>query len=92
MNGELMEKLTAKQRLIEWLSTKQYVRTSEIMRWGSNGGYSNRADRNCRELRQEGFLRRLDHEETKRIFGETKEQAYEVVMNLILNNNQFQFA
>lgn len=73
--------MTAKDRLKHWLKSKRYVKTSEIIRWGANGGYSNRADRNARILREEGFLRRMTHEETQRIFGKTNELAYEVILN-----------
>jgi hypothetical protein len=82
-----MKDLTGKQRLKDFLSTKRYVRTSEILRWGSNGGYSNRADRNARILREEGFLRRLTKTETKEVFGETNELAYEVVTAYKEDNN-----
>lgn len=84
MESNCQNKQTDKDRLKSWLlvqkmSQGKYVRTSEIIRWGVIGGYSNRADRNARELREEGFLRRLSSEETKRIWGKTEELGYEVV-------------
>lgn len=67
------------------------------MRWGSNGGYSNRADRNARILRVEGFLRRMSHDETQNVFGPTDELAYEVVGDVkpqmfLENDNQWSFS
>jgi len=71
--------MNAKENLKTWLLTKKYVRTSEIIRWGCNGGFSNRADRNARQLREEGFLRRLSSDEIKALGIETNEGIYEVM-------------
>ena len=70
--------MSDKENLKNWLMQFKYVRTSQILAWGTKF-YSNRADRNARVLREEGFLRRLDGEETARVFGETKELGYEVM-------------
>ncbi len=71
--------MTAKDRLKTWLLTKQYVKTSEIACWGAMGGLSNRAMRNARVLANGGFLRRLNRQETQKIFGRTSELAYHVI-------------
>ena len=67
-----------KDRLKNWLSQRQYVRTSEIIRWGCEN-YSNRANRNKQEFVQMGLLKRLSHEEKDRLFGLLKEDVYEVM-------------
>lgn len=72
--------MNAKENLKSFLSSKKYWRTSEIIKFGADN-FSNRADRNARVLRSEGFLKRLSLEETKKIFGNTKEQGYEVLGN-----------
>ena len=69
--------LSDKDALWEFLKTRKYVKTSEIIRWGSQN-YSNRADRNCREFAREGRLRRLTDEEVMRHFGCISEGVYEV--------------
>ena len=79
MKGWLkMFKTSDKQRLMEWLSKKRYVKSSEIIKWGAEN-YSNRAMRNAQNLRETGQLRRLSKRETERIFGKTRELGYEVI-------------
>ena len=76
MKNDLL--LSDKDRLIEWLKKRRYVRTSEILKWGCEN-FSNRSGRNKQELCQEGFLRRLSEEEKYRLFGRSKESVYEVM-------------
>lgn len=63
--------------LWNFLKTKKFVKTSEIIKWGANN-YSNRADRNARNFAREGRLRRLTDEEVMRRFGSIGEGVYEV--------------
>lgn len=82
MNCGMTHRVSAKDRLKDWLRHQRYVLTSDIIRWGSNIGYSNRAQRNAQQLRADGFLRRLSAEETRKLYGETgetRELAYEVI-------------
>lgn len=65
-------------RLKEHLKTKRFWKTSEIIKWGAMN-YSNRANRNKQFLAQRGFLRHMTDEETVRIFGNVKEDGYEVM-------------
>jgi len=73
--------MNAKDRLKSFLRyhPSRFVKTSDIMKWGSNGGYSNRAARNARELANEGFLRRLSREEAILNGFNTKEGIYKIV-------------
>ena len=69
--------LSDKDALWEFLKTRKYVKTSEIIRWGVNN-YSNRSDRNARIVAREGRLRRLTDEEVMSHFGVLGEGVYEV--------------
>ena len=72
-------KLTAKDRLYEWMkSQKRYIKTSEIIRYGVEN-YSNRADRNARQLAQEGKIKRIDDQLKRMIFNKIKEDVWEVL-------------
>ncbi len=72
---------TAKNRLRAFLRQypEKFIKTSEIMHWGTNGGYSNRADRNARELAREGFLRRLSRYEATLNGFNTREGIYKII-------------
>lgn len=69
--------LSDKDALWEFLKTRKYVKTSEIIRWGVNN-YSNRSDRNARIFARELRLRRLTKDEVSRLFGRIGEGVYEV--------------
>jgi hypothetical protein len=55
--------------------TKDYVRTSDVIRWGTKN-FSNRADRDARLLAESGTIRRLTEEEKRRYFGLISEDVY----------------
>lgn len=70
--------MTKKDALWEFIKAKQYVRSSEIIMWGSENFY-NCADRMKRTFVEEGRLRMLtDDEKVFRGF-KTKEGVYEVI-------------
>ncbi len=73
------KKMTDKDRLKQYLMSKKHWKTSQIIRWGCTGGFSNGAERNARRLREEGFLRRLNKAETEMRWGKTAEKGYEVM-------------
>lgn len=58
---------------------KKYIKTSTIIKWGVDYGYSNRACRNARQLANEGFLRRISREEAILSNFNTKEGIYEIL-------------
>lgn len=72
---------TGKTRLMAFLRAYpgRFIKTSEIAAWGANGGFSNRAMRNARELRSEGFLRRLSREEVILNGYDRSEGVYKIV-------------
>ena len=67
-----------KSQLLEWIKQKHYVKTSEILLWGTQN-YSNRASRNARQLTQDGNIRRLSHQEIILHFGKISEAVYEYI-------------
>lgn len=50
--------------IIEYLETHNWLRTSQIIAWGTKN-FSNRADRDARQLCSEGRFRRMTEEEKK---------------------------
>ena len=65
--------VTKKQQLLDYIKQRHYVPTSEINRWGLDH-FHIRADRDARDLAEEGRIRRLTKEEmlTSR-FGHMKQ-------------------
>ena len=68
--------LSDKDRLKEWLRGRPYVKTSDVIRFGSEN-FSNRANRNKQELVQDGVLRRLPDDECILKFGVLTEDVYQ---------------
>ena len=68
----------AKTRLYLWLRERKWAKTSEILRWGTDN-YSNRADRNCRLLAQEGKIKRMDKQKKICYFGHIAEEVWEII-------------
>jgi len=64
-----------KESLKDWLRGKLYVRTSDIIRWGSEH-YCNGSDRIARQLAEEGFMKRLSKQEKKNACFNTAEGVY----------------
>jgi hypothetical protein len=77
---DLIDTRTDMERLTDWMRTKRYVRTSEVIKWGSEN-YSNRALRNAQAFAQKNpaRLRRLTDDEKHRHFGYIKEDVWEVL-------------
>jgi hypothetical protein len=70
--------LNKTEMLWEWMKPQVFIRTSSIVKWGSEN-YCNTADRIARKFRERGKLRRLnDHEKTS-LGYETREDIYEVI-------------
>jgi hypothetical protein len=77
-NQNLFQKPSKKEQLLSYIRALRYVKTSEVINWGSDH-YSNRADRDARQLAQEGKIRRLSKEERMLRFGNIKEFVYEAL-------------
>ena len=75
---DLFDKTTSKNLLYGWLKKRGHAKTSEIIQWGCRN-FSNRADRNARQLAKEGLIRRMDEDKKVMYFGNTKESVWEVV-------------
>lgn len=70
--------LTKKEQLYLFIKGKEFVRTSEVIRWGTEN-FSNRAERDARQLAQDGLIVRMDDSE-KRFRGfNTKEDIWKIV-------------
>ncbi len=76
--------MNAKDRLKVFLRhyPSRFIKTSAIAHWGANGGFSNRAMRNGRELANEGFLRRLTREEAILNGYDRSEGVYKILEKL----------
>ena len=71
-----------KERLYDFICAKKYAKTSECIRFASNN-FSNRGDRDCRLLAQEGRIKRMDKDMKIRYFGNLKESVW------IINNGLY---
>lgn len=79
MTADLFIRQSKKDLLLDYIKEKHYVRTSEIIRWGSDH-YDNRADRNARQLATEGRIRRVSlSEKLLRFSGNIKEDIWEFI-------------
>ena len=74
---DLFQKLTKKEELLKWLKERRRAKTSEVIRWGVDN-YSNRSERNARQLAKEGKIKRMDEWHKIAIYGDTKEEAWVV--------------
>lgn len=71
MNTDLFTPTKSKKDLLlEWILSRSYVRTSEVIRWGAHN-YFNRSLRTAQELCKEHSdeIRRLTDSEVDRLFG-----------------------
>ena len=73
--------MNGKQRLEKFILTYpcDYIKTSEIARWGGTSGYSNRCCRSARILANEGFLERLSREEAILMGFSAVEGVYRII-------------
>jgi len=68
-----------KQLLYEWIKQRTYAKTSDIIyEWGKNN-FTTRADRYARDLAQEGKIKRMDKAKKIRMFGNCREEIWEVI-------------
>ena len=69
---------TKKEQMLDFIKEKHYVRTSETIKFASSI-YSNRGDRDCRQLAEEGHIERLSKQDKIRMFGVTKEEIWRFI-------------
>ena len=67
--------LPKKSQLYEWIKKQGRVRTSEVIAWGLDN-YHIRADRDCRDLAQEGKIWRANDTVKFVCIGKTKEDLW----------------
>lgn len=68
--------LSKKDQLLAWIQEKGHARTSDVVKWGS-ANFSGRAERNARQLAEEGKIRRMDDSEKARYgYGRSKEEIW----------------
>lgn len=69
-----------KSLLYDWIKARGgYAKTSDIIyEWGRQN-YTTRADRYARDLAAEGKLKRMPEQRKIRIYGNIREEAWEVV-------------
>lgn len=72
----LVKPQNKKTQLLDFIRQRKWVRTSEIIRWGSDHFY-NRADRSARDLATERKIRRMPESAKNFRFGRTKEDVWE---------------
>ena len=76
-------KCSAKTRLWDWLigqkiAGNDIIMTSSIISWGL-AHFSTRAERNARELREDGVLERIPRDEALKMGLHTREMAYRIL-------------
>ena len=76
---DLFTHKSAKDRLLEWMRQKKYIKTSEICQWGVDNYSPDRASRNARQLASEGKIRRMPKQKKIFYFGNIKEDIYEII-------------
>jgi len=69
---------TKKAQLLDYLRAKKWCRTSEVILWGTRN-FCNRAERNARQLAEEGKIKRMSDEDKKFYFAGAKEDVWVAV-------------
>ncbi len=73
------KKLSAKERLYNYIVDKGFAKTSDVIRWGSEN-FCNRSDRNARQLAFDKKIRRMsDTEKMFKVPSATKEEVWVIV-------------
>lgn len=69
--------MDAKQKLFEAIQERKLMKTSDVIRFGLEN-YSNRAERNMRQLAKEGKVIRMTQIDKWKMFGEIKEDVWQI--------------
>jgi len=70
--------VSAKDALFREITQRKVMKTSDVIRWGV-ANFSNRAERNMRQLAREGRVRRMAEAEKRKHYGKTKEDVWEFI-------------
>ncbi len=68
---------TKKEALLGYIKTKEFIKTSDIIRWGCNN-MCNSSTRYAREFAEKGVIERLTKDEKIFRFGNIVEEVYKV--------------
>jgi len=78
MTTDLFAPKSKKEQLFDWIKEQGRCRTSDIIKWGSEN-YHNRADRDARDLAQEGKIWRMRQDIQDIVYGfKSKESAWSI--------------
>ena len=72
-----MKKQSIKNQLLNEMRKHQYMRTSDVIKWGTKHG-SNTAERKARLLSEEGKIHRMSKDAKEYLFGKTRESIWEI--------------
>lgn len=75
MDDLFMAKKPNKHKLLEWILSKNWVSTSDVIQWGVKN-YSNRALRDAQQMASEGLFRRMTDQEKARVLFSSQKQDY----------------
>lgn len=70
-------KNSSKDALLAEIRRVGVMKTSDVLRWGIEN-FSNRAERNMRQLAKEGKVQRLEREDKVARFGDIKQDVWEL--------------
>ena len=85
MTSDLFITKSKKDQLLDWIKRRGRARTSEVILWGTSN-YCNRADRNARQLAEEGKIFRMADFYKTACYGNTREDAYTIYENEAVKN------
>jgi len=77
MQETLFDHRTSKEKLLDFIRVRKVVKTSDCIKFASNN-YSNRGDRDARQLAEEGKIKRMDEGRKKFLFPECREEIWEL--------------
>lgn len=66
---------SSKQKLYDEIKLRGVMKTSDVLKWGCKN-FSNRCDRNMRQLAKEGLVRRMDEKEKIIAYGNILEDVW----------------
>lgn len=72
--------MNAKEKLLAEIQRRQIMKTSDVIRYGMEN-FSNRAERNMRQLHVDGKVIRMPEEEKLIKYGNLKEEIWKVLKN-----------
>ena len=79
MLTDLIDRRTSKEKLLDFIQLRKIVKTHEVIEWGVRN-FSNRADRDARQLAEEGKIKRMEDSRKRFLFPECREDVWELVL------------